>query len=1171
MEIVLIPMKLLVGLILILLFFSGAIAIAQGKHENSGFLANDRMRELGMPFTTYSSLDGMVAGEEKFISIAPTHVFSCFGVGWQTFNLSVDPALFQLMYRTLEPTGSWSEWIEMEGEIAPNETPTGKYWTEAIFTHNAESHLELELKITTPVLVEEIQIDLFDGNYKSADDVALKDYSKPNTLLEKSGRNCPEFPPMITREQWCGGSASCSQVLTPYTPTYISPTHIVIHHGASPNTYTDGQAVVRSYYNYHVNTLGWADIGYNYIVDKYGNFYQGRHNPNLPTTDVRGAHAGAANNASIGINYPGNLDVTLATPIQMQRVSELLAWWFDHKAYDPLSSASMQTQAFGIQVQPRITGHRDIGSTSCPGNDLHAQLPDLRAAAKQIIDDCNSIITDIDNPSTEVQATYDWRGYDFWAQFNDSDNPGGSGVEEQYYQVLDFDGSEWRANSQNGFFNDDFSSTIHPDWTIQDGIWSINTGSLYQSDEMVGNSNAYASLTQSDQYAYLYQWSGIIGGLGTNRRAGLHFFADNPTLPNRGNSYLAWFRADDDEYHLYKIENDALNLVQVVPWTISTSTWYDFKVSFDPQTGRIESFINDELVGSYLDLTPFVSGQFISLRNGDSEAYFDDLKVRKSRSFQEKITVGDLSTKDVRFESPNTTQDACRINSIVKDLAGNWSDQDARQIYVDWTLPTTSSTAANNWQTQDFLVDFTDEDNVNGSGVAGRFYQVIDFDGSDWRANADRGFFSDNFNQVSGIHPDWTQESGTWTNSNGYLEQTDESLSNTNIYAYLKQDLSNRYLYNFQFKLDGTGNNKRGGVHYFCDDPTATNRGNSYFIWFRQELQTLEFYRVNNDTFSQEKVYPVEFQQNTWMDVKIVYDRITGETLVYMDDRLVGDWQDDNPIQSGDYISFRSGNSNLAISNLKVYRTRFPQVNITVGSPAVDIRYENQSPTLFSAKVKSIVNDEANNLSAVHFQDLYVDWTPPTGLINISDGVSSDIDTFYAPNSISANWDEAMDANSGISHYMVSVGTVPGANDIIPWSNVGNTLSHTFTGLSLVTNTTYFVNSAAVNGAGLESDVVSSDGQYLEVNAFLSENELLPFVLFPNPIQDEIVIELNQEILSFDVALYSMSGQIVWKKSDIQNHTGMVSLSLPPQISSGMYVFELSSEELQWKVKVVKE
>jgi hypothetical protein len=307
------------------------------------------------------------------------------------------------------------------------------------------------------------------------------------------------------------------------------------------------------------------------------------------------------------------------------------------------------------------------------------------------------------------------------------------------------------------------------------------------------------------------------------------------------------------------------------------------------------------------------------------------------------------------------------------------------------------------------------------------------------------------------------------------------------------------------------------------------------------------------------------------MDVKIVYDRITGETLVYMDDRLVGDWQDDNPIQSGDYISFRSGNSNLAIKNLKVYRTRFPQVNITIGSPAADIRYENQSPTLFSAKVKSIVSDEANNLSDVHFHNLFVDWTPPTGLTNISDGASSDIDTFYTPNSISANWDEAMDVNSGISHYMVSVGTTPGASDIIPWSNVGNILSHTFTGLSLTTNTNYFVNSMAVNGAGIESVVVSSDGQYLDANASLSENELFPFVLFPNPIHDEIVLELNQEIVAFDAVLYATSGQIVWKMSDIQNTNGMVTLSLPSHISSGMYVFELSSEALQWKVKVVKE
>lgn len=1161
-------MRLLLLFLSIFLFVT--TSSAQTRLDYTSFSTNVRFVELGMPFTSYRTNEVFSQNETVNVKLTPSHVFSCFGVGFQSTNQFVDPGLFKVTYRTREPNNTWSEWIEMEGEIAPHETPTGKYWTEAIFTHNAESHLELELQIKTPVDVQGVQIDLFDGNYKSNEDRIQKDilYQAPPT---KGNRNCPEFPIMITRAEWCGGSASCTQVLEPYSPTYISPTHIVIHHGASPNTYTDGQAVVRSYYNYHVNTLGWIDIGYNYIVDKYGNFFQGRHNPNLPTTDVRGAHAGAANNGSIGVNYPGNLDVEIATAIQMQRVSELLAWWFDHKAYDPLSSEEMQTQAYGVQIQPRITGHRDINNTTCPGNDLHSRLPDLRNMTKQIIDDCNNVVADNIAPETAVESTYDWRGHDFWTAFNDSDNPGGSGVQEQYYQVLDFDGSEWRGNALNGFFNDNFNATIHPEWTAQNGAWSINTGSLFQSDETVGNANIYASLTQTNQEAYLYQWSGIIGGTGANRRSGLHFFVDNPTLPNRGNSYLAWFRADDNQYHLYKVVNDVLNLVEVVSWTINTNTWYDFKVTFNPQTGRIESFMNDELVGSYIDPSPFTAGEYISLRNGDSEVYFDDVKVRKSRAFQEKITVGGLSSKDARYESPSQAQDACRINSIVKDAAGNWSAQNARQIYVDWTLPTTSSTTSTNWQTEDFVVDFNDEDNADGSGIARRFYQVIDFDGTDWRANASRGFFSDNFDQAAGIDPEWTVFNGTWNNANGHLEQTDESIGNTNIYAYLQQDLSNRYLYNFQFKLDGVGSNKRGGFHYFCDNPTATNRGNSYFIWFRQEFQRLEFYRVSNDTFSQEKVYPLEFQQNQWMDVKLIYDRITGETLVYVDDKLVGDWQDSNPIQTGDYISFRSGNSNVSVSNLKVYRTRFPQATVTVGTTNSDIRFENPDPSTYAAKVKSIVHDEAHNLSAVYYYDLNVDWTPPVDLNSVIDGTALDIDTFYTANQISTNWDAAMDVNSGIDHYLMSVGTAAGATDVIAWTNIGNVTSHTLTGLSLLGGVTYFITIKAVNGAGLESDEVSSDGQYLESDASLSENDLLPFSVFPNPIQDEIQLQLNESIKEFDAVLYSMNGQIVWHQSKIANTNGHIALPIQSSLATGMYVFELRTAEQHWKLKVVKE
>jgi hypothetical protein len=307
------------------------------------------------------------------------------------------------------------------------------------------------------------------------------------------------------------------------------------------------------------------------------------------------------------------------------------------------------------------------------------------------------------------------------------------------------------------------------------------------------------------------------------------------------------------------------------------------------------------------------------------------------------------------------------------------------------------------------------------------------------------------------------------------------------------------------------------------------------------------------------------------MDIKIVYDRITGETLVYVDDKLVGDWRDDNPIQSGDYVSFRSGNSAIAASNFKVYRTRFPQVSVTVGSPTSDIRYENPDPLTSAAKVKSIVHDEAHNLSEVYFHDLNVDWTPPTGLNSVEDGLAADIDTFYTPNEISANWDEAFDVNSSVSHYMMSVGTIAGSDDVVAWTNVGNVTSNTISGLTLFGGETYYINVKAINGANLESDVIMSDGQYLDAETGLDDLTQLPFSIFPNPIQNEIQLQVNDAFQTFDAVLYVLNGQVVWQQASIENTNGLITLPIQASIAKGMYVFELRTAEQQWRLKVLKE
>ncbi|MEX2483041.1 MAG: N-acetylmuramoyl-L-alanine amidase [Brumimicrobium sp.] len=1153
----------LISLFIAVLTFSQQSNIS----NNTDLQYQNRIKELGMPFSTVNVPQELLPGNTYTFELNPDHLFSCFGVGFESTNNSLEPNLFQLNYRTKPKDGSWSEWMESEADVHPNQTPTKKYWTEALFTHDASSQSFVQLRITVPIAVNGVQIDLFDGNYEDGDKIS--DDTKNNKVVSTSRANCPEFPSIIERSEWCGGVAACSQVNAGYTPTYINVGHIVIHHGASPNTYTDGQAVVRSYYNYHVNTLGWTDIGYNYLIDKYGNFYQGRHNPNLPTSDVRGAHAGAANSSSIGVNFLGNLDVTIATTAQLNKLYDVLAWWFDYKALDPLGSANMQTQAYGVQYMERITCHRDINPTSCPGNDMYARMSNIRQEVQDVIDDCNNVVTDNIAPTTEVNSVYDWRGYDFWTDFDDVDNPGGSGVDQQYYQVLDFDGTEWRANSDNGFFNDNFNTTIHPGWTIEDGTWSIQNNVLNQNDETLGNTNIYADLVQNNNNSYLYQWSASVDGTGANRRSGLHFFVDDPTLPNRGNSYLAWFRADDNAVSLYKVENDVLNLLVSEPFTINADTWYDFKVTFDPVTGEFEAFIDNESVASYTDPSPHTSGSYISLRNGDSEADFENLKVRINRNFQEKVTVGPQSTKDSRYESPNKTQDACRVNSIVKDAAGNWSSQQAKHFYIDWTDPTTSSSVANSWQTDDFTTTFSDSDNVDGSGLQKSFYQVIDFDGSYWGANAENGFYSDNFDQGA-IHPNWTEVSGNWNISNNYLEQTDENNGNTNLYAYLKQDLSNRYLYNFSMKLDGSGNNKRGGFHYFCDDPTASNRGNSYFVWFRQELQTLEFYSVSNDTFTQEKVIPIEFDQNVWMDVKVIYDRVTGETFVYKDDNLIGEWVDNMPLLTGDYVSFRSGNSNMSIDNFKVYRTRYPSVQVSVGSPTSDIRYQNLDPSTFSAKVKSIVQDTAQNLSQIHYLDLDVDWTPPVGLTSVLDGSNVDIDTFYTNTEITGSWNAASDNHSDVSYYEMSVGTAAGDSNIVSWTDVGNVTENTFTGLSLAGGTTYFINTRAVNGAGLSSSVVSSDGQYLNAYLGLENTDDLPFSVYPNPFDNNIQIEFLEPLNDVELKLYSLNGQVVELQKVEQSNSTSYNLHVEKDIAKGMYILEIHLKDESWKTKLIK-
>ncbi len=396
---------------------------------------------------------------------------------------------------------------------------------------------------------------------------------------------------------------------------------------------------------------------------------------------------------------------------------------------------------------------------------------------------------------------------------------------------------------------------------------------------------------------------------------------------------------------------------------------------------------------------------------------------------------------------------------------------------LDVTAPTTMVNAISNWKTADFTTTFTDADEVGGSGLLYQFYQAIDYDGTEWRANANNGFYSDNFDNT--IHPDWIQQTAVWAINNSFLESADETESNTNIYTSLNQSNDDMFLYHWGGMITGTGTNKRAGLHFMCSDPTLSNRGNSYLVYFRADNDKIQIYECVNNSINLMADVAYTIDVNQWYDFKVTYNKLNGEIDVYVDNTKQASWIDSTPLTLGNAISFRGGECIYQVNNLKVYHNRSTSELITVGVNA-DLRYQNTNPTTPAGRIKSIVIDSAKNVSAISFQDVNIDWTPPQDPTFVYDGSSADINTFTSNNTIEANWSTSTDIHSDVAAYYYAVGTTPGNTDVVGWTNNWFNTSFTASGLNLVYGTTYYVSVKVENGAGLFSNVITSDGQTLQ-------------------------------------------------------------------------------------------
>ena len=173
-----------------------------------------------------------------------------------------------------------------------------------------------------------------------------------------------------------------------------------MHHTAGSNDYLpqDSAGIIKSIYMYHTRTLGWCDIAYNALVDKYGQVFEGSAGgPNKP---VIGSHTGGFNRNTWGVAMLGDFDDVPPTPIQLRMVGQLIGWRLAMDGVDPKGTVTLQSAgghftnftAGSVATLPTIFTHRDVGNTDCPGNAAYARMDEIRDIASHFTDPPEELI-----------------------------------------------------------------------------------------------------------------------------------------------------------------------------------------------------------------------------------------------------------------------------------------------------------------------------------------------------------------------------------------------------------------------------------------------------------------------------------------------------------------------------------------------------------------------------------------------------------------------------------------------------------------------------------------------------------------------------------------------------------------------------------------------------------
>ena len=315
---------------------------------------------------TIVSRDVPLAGERTLSATVAPARFDLVGIHWRGSGT--------VQFRTRSIAGRWSEWMDA--------APEAEDRPDARTVERARKH---GWRLGNPWWVgpsDRIE-------YRPRGRVSrLRTWfvSSPDAGVPARRLQRAEAPAIVPRRGW-----NADEKIRRAGPSFAATLRVaVVHHTAGANGYTAAQApaIVKAIQLYHVKGNGWNDIGYNFLVDRFGTVYEGRYGG--IERNVVGAHAEGFNTGSVGVAVLGEYSSLTVAAKARSSLAALLAWRLDLAHVDPATTQSFISGGnarfgAGLPVFLRtVSGHRDTGFTDCPGSALYGLLNSIGGEVARI-------------------------------------------------------------------------------------------------------------------------------------------------------------------------------------------------------------------------------------------------------------------------------------------------------------------------------------------------------------------------------------------------------------------------------------------------------------------------------------------------------------------------------------------------------------------------------------------------------------------------------------------------------------------------------------------------------------------------------------------------------------------------------------------------------------------